>query len=276
MVTGVAMSVAYLRRTAWAPVMLAVVVSSYVFRIGAKLRYEETGHTLFFHYTVHTILAACAAATVLGAREWLRDHPVSLGSRARMLRAVVPVVAGIVCVLVAVSWAADLGVRRSLAAQQAHGERLPNGDRTRYAGYVPSHPFFPSDAVRAEVEEEYGRGALPVVLADSERPFAFYPWHAYVQRDRTSSSSLTLWDQRYTEIQRLAGIADPAEFARATAHTRFGRIDVFVLRGARERWLDVSFAPEQFDSPTFRRVVVGAFTVYLRRGAAVEVHDYPR
>ena len=77
--------------------------------------------------------------------------------------------------------------------------------------------------------------------------------------DRTASGTLTRWDDRQAELQRLARITDPGEFARATANNQFGSIDVFVMHGAGPKtWnaIQATFRPEQFD-PKVWTVVQG-------------------
>ena len=59
---------------------------------------------------------------------------------------------------------------------------------------------FPSEQARREIDRAYGDFALPVVLSDSERLFAYYPMHAYASRDRTATSSLQTWDDRHAEL----------------------------------------------------------------------------
>ena len=63
-------------------------------------------------------------------------------------------------------------------------------------------------------------------LASEERLFAYVSWPAYMGVDRTASGTLTRWDDRHAELKRLAQITDPKEFARVSANTQFGRIDV--------------------------------------------------
>jgi hypothetical protein len=275
LIVGLASAIWFARRTVWAPVLLAVLVSSYVFRLGAAVRFNETGHTLFLHYTQYTITAAAGAATVLGARElWLRGD--------RALRLSVPAaavaVAAVLGVQVIHAEFEELAAPHTLGGQAAHGELLPDLEPTRYADEVEPMPAFPSEQARREIDRAYGAYALPVVLSASERLFAYYPMHAYMSRDRTATSSLQTWDDRNAELLRIAAIEDPAEFVAAVDDNRFGNIDVFILRGEKNlRWGDVDFRREQFDPRWFTEVSLRAgFTMYLRNGADVENQRYPR
>jgi hypothetical protein len=84
--------------------------------------------------------------------------------------------------------------------------------------------------------------------------FAFLPWYGYTATDRVSANSLLRWDDRYAELQKLARVTDPAQFAQASRDTAFGPIDVFVLKrasGDRYRWKDVFFSAKAFDPATF-------------------------
>ena len=277
-VAGVGLSLLFVRTTVWAPVMLAVVASSYLFRVLASIRFEETGHTLFLHYTHYTISAATAAALVLGARElWVRSDR-ALRLSVRSVTAVAAVVVAVVGSVQVVLDEVDALVPPAPLVASAHAEPWPDLRATEYADEVEPVWPFPSDQVRRAVDRAYGDHALPVVLSDSERLFGFYPMHAYMSRDRTATSSLQTWDDRHAELQRLAAIEDPEEFAAATDDSEYGTIDVFVLRGgARPTWLDVEFRREQFGPEWFdRKKLESGYTMFLRRGADVENQRYPR
>ena len=77
--------------------------------------------------------------------------------------------------------------------------------------------------------------------------------------DRTASGTLTRWDDRHAELKRLAQITDPKEFARVSANTQFGGIDVFVMHSSGpQNWdaIQATFHPGQFD-PAVWTVVQG-------------------
>jgi hypothetical protein len=105
--------------------------------------------------------------------------------------------------------------------------------------------------------------------------FAFLPWRGYIGVERSASGGPVRWDDRYAELTRLSEITDPAMFAQASAHTRFGPIDVFVLHSEKPDlvWRPLGlpttlrFQPGQFDSRDF--VVVdhlpGSTVVAIRR-----------
>ena len=90
-------------------------------------------------------------------------------------------------------------------------------------------------------------------LSYSERLFAYLPWPGYVAVSRTAAASTSHWDDRYAAVRRLAAVRDPAAFAQASAHTAFGRIDLFVLQrfGPYWTWRDIRFRPAQFDRAAF-------------------------
>jgi hypothetical protein len=93
----------------------------------------------------------------------------------------------------------------------------------------------PAEPVERAVEGVLGEGARPRTLSYAEKLFAFLPWPGYIAVDRGSA------------------------FARASARTRFGPIDVFVLRrdasGLVWRPLrfpgELRFQPRQFDPGSF-------------------------
>jgi hypothetical protein len=135
----------------------------------------------------------------------------------------------------------------------AHIEPLPDGRLPAHAPRAPVTRWFPVDPIRQAVRDVLGPNARPRTLSYDERLFAYLPWPGFIAVDRTAAGTLTRWDDRHATLVRLAGLTDPAVFAQTSAHTRFGRIDLFVLRrdGERWRWKDVYFQPGQFDRATF-------------------------
>ena len=108
---------------------------------------------------------------------------------------------------------------------------------------------FPSSRSRTLSSGELGADAKPTTLAIDERLFAYLPWKAYVPVHRPAANTFVHYDDRVEELRRLAAVRDPAEFARISQDTRYGGIDVFVLRERRQglAWGDVFFQRDQFD-----------------------------
>jgi hypothetical protein len=145
------------------------------------------------------------------------------------------------------------GGRPANYAADAHLEPLPGGRQPAYAPHLPPMRWFPVTPVRRAVTEVLGPDAAPRTLSYDERLFAYLPWPGYIAVDRTAAGSVTRWDDRHAALVRLAAVTDPATFAQASAHTEFGRIDLFVLRrsGVDWVWRDVRFHPGQFDPAVF-------------------------
>lgn len=290
--TGLLGMVWYRRTTFWAQPLLLILVSCYVYRVLFLVRTAYDNHTGYLQYTETLIsmvlltagvLTAAQAAPALSRR--LRTAlPAASGSStappatsasstalpAPVLRRQRAVVITAVALLVAyagmqgwVDWTpGPRGVRDSVKAAggvtrgtDAHAEPLPDGSYPQYAPpkeYL--HPWVPIRPVEKVVEKQLGKDARPVVLAYDQRLFAFLPWYGYTATDRVSANSLLRWDDRYAELQKLAGVTDPAQFAQASRDTAFGPIDVFVLKrasGDRYRWKDVFFSAKAFDPATF-------------------------
>jgi hypothetical protein len=110
--------------------------------------------------------------------------------------------------------------------------------------------WFLVEPIHDVVTATLGPNARPVTLSIDERLFSYYPWPGYLGVERLAASTWSHWDDRKAELQRIAKITDPAEFARASATTKYGGIDVFALRKrpAGWAWGDVVFSPKVFDS----------------------------
>ena len=79
------------------------------------------------------------------------------------------------------------------------------------------------------------------------------PWPGYIAVDRTAAASTSHWDDRHDALAALAKVQDPAAFAKASANTRFGGIEVFVLHTNPQAWTwgDLRFSPSQFSPSHF-------------------------
>jgi Arabinofuranosyltransferase N terminal/Arabinofuranosyltransferase A C terminal len=246
----------WLRRTTWwATPLLLLVAGTLLFRVLATLRFAATGHTTFLHYTSSLysavlvaagVLVLVHAAPILAARAAAAPPPgLAAGAIALALTWV--------CYSFSGAWLPGTAQPTAHYAAEAHQEPLPGGGYPRYVRGVPrsAPPPFPAYAVRDSVERVLGpdEARRKITLSIDERLYAYLPWHGYLGTSRGASGSLSLWDERKAEIQRLTGVTDPAGFADATADTRFGPIDIFVLRrdGDRWTWLDQTFSPGQFD-----------------------------
>jgi hypothetical protein len=268
----------YWRTRWWARAIGLLVIGTYLYRWLFVLVFVANGHTMYLHYTSRVIGTALASAGVLSI--------VAAAPRvARLLsptwRRAVPIVATAALLAVAalagvstwMPWPPGLNdVRRGNPgspnlAVYAHAEPLPGGTRPHYAPRGVTVAWFPAEPIRRTVEATLGPGARPVTLSYDERLFAYYPWPGYIAVERLASNSWTRWDERKAELKRISQITDPAEFARACAATRFGGIDVFVLRSrpAGWAWGDVTFRSAQFDPARW------AVTTGLPNGTVVVV-----
>ncbi len=112
--------------------------------------------------------------------------------------------------------------------------------------------------IQRSVESVYGPNPRRVTLSADERLFSYLPWPGYA--GNTPLGSLAHTSSRVAALRRLADIQDPAAFARASADTAFGPIDIFVLRETDDGWrwssyvgfeqaeTVVLFQPPQFNS----------------------------
>ncbi|NUR86497.1 MAG: arabinofuranosyltransferase [Nonomuraea sp.] len=235
---GVAGLVAYRRSAWWATPLLCLTLGALCYRVLMMTRFVLDGHTGFYHYTTRLLAPLLAVAGMLTLarlarrRGWLAYGPAALA--------------------LAVVWAGTSYWRVTLPEGVAPWSTVwpaPNVAYTTRAHEELAHPGIPIKQIQGRVEEVMGRGARPRVLSADERLFAYLPWRGYTSVDRTSANTLIRWDDRHAELARLAAVTDPARFAAASAATRFGGIDVFVLKAW--HWRDIAFTPAQFDPDRF-------------------------
>jgi hypothetical protein len=250
------------RSTWWARPMALIVAGVYGYRLISMIRYGLTGHSGFLHYTSRLYETMFAIAGVL-----VVAHVVPLA--ARRLRFTAPRLAAAVALAVVLSWTAtaytgtwmpklDSEKSGNKYAVSAHTEPLPEGGYPAYAPKEDRRTWFPVVPVRQAVEGVLGPDPRPVTLSVDDRVFSYLPWLGYIENDRTAGSSLSRWDDRYAEIQRLAATKTPRDFATESAQTAFGPIDLFVLREEADGWAwkDQRFSPTQF-APEYWTVVDG-------------------
>jgi hypothetical protein len=271
----------WLRRSVWwAPPLLAIILGTYGYYLISFARYVTTGHSGLLHYVfplISTCLLAAAVLTAVHVGPTLARRigtPFPNGSGAAVV-AVVLIFVGYTywqLNMPATHWTPgrtgvgtpDLaaGNLQNRQAARAHNQPLPNGGRPRFSAAAASDgglPWFPVEPVQRAVEGVLGKGVRPRILAYDEQLFAFLPWRGYIAVDRGSAGGPTRWDDRYAELMRLSEITEPAAFAEASAHTKFGAIDVFVLRreSADLVWRPggvttmVRFQPRQFNPTSF-------------------------
>lgn len=259
----------YWRKRWWARPLLLTLLGVYVYRWAFVLIFTTNGHTLYLHYTTRLLGLVLACGAVLAGVEAVRALAVRIrvvGSLRRLA------LAGTAGLMVAAALAGmgtwmphppglndvrrpESAVANPNLAVYAHAEPLPDGSKPRYP--APDNitvTWFPAEPVRKVVHETLGPDALPVTLSYDERMYVFQPWPGYLAVERLASNTWTHWDERRAELVRLTGITDPAEFARATADTEFGEIDVFVLRRRPTgwHWGGIVFSPKQFDPAVWR------------------------
>lgn len=276
----------YRGRTWWAGPLLLIVFGAYCYRVLGMLRWVVSAHSSLFYYTNALISVTLVTGLVLSVREsaplarrlveWAQRSlpaPTSPG------RSGVVVVTMLLCFagftywsswMPANLWQADMaggakpydpGTYSSIMARRAHTEPRPDGSYPRYSMEAPSRSdWFPTQPIQDAVESVLGRGARPSTLSDNDALLAFLPWNGYMDVDRNASLGPVRWDDRFAELMRLTRTHAPADFARASAHTRFGSIDVFVLHedGDNLQWrpwrvpTTPTFQRSQFDQAHFR------------------------
>lgn len=237
---GLAGLVWFRRAVWWATPLLALAVGALLYRVLAVVRFVASGHTSFMQYSSALVVATLTAAGILVAVHVVSRVVVPAGVAAGALALLL----GWTAYTVGIAWLPTVDAPSSYAVQ-AHLEPLPDGRYPRYAPAENRLPWFPVDPVVRAVGPDRGR----VSLSYDERLYAFVPWPGYIGTSRTASGTLSRWDERAAEIAGLAATTDPAEFARASAQTRFGPIDIFVLHveGGSWLWRTVAFSPDQFD-----------------------------
>lgn len=274
----------WLRRSVWwAPPILTLIAGIYAYYLINFGRYVITGHTGLLHYSLQIIGACLLSSAVLTIDHIRPDLARRAGGPLAYRNGVV---VGAIALMFAgyTYWegnlpgsrfgagAADASTapsapdpyRTSAQAARAHGEPFPDGGGPRFDAAVPvaDRPrWFPVGPVRRAVEDRLGKGARPRTLACDERLFAFLPWRGYITVDRGAAATPMRWDDRYAELIRLSNITTPADFAAAAEHTKFGPIDVFVLRRAKSDlvWRYGPSRPLRFDrrqfQPTFFELI---------------------
>ncbi|WP_084262792.1 arabinofuranosyltransferase [Actinomadura formosensis] len=267
----------YRRTMWWAMPLLWLVAGAYLYRVLGAARYILTGHTGLFYHTARMITVLLAIAGVLTV---VQAAPGLL--RRLAARDTLPSGVAATALAALIGWsaftywdawtppaggtAAVSGTRRY--ATLAHTEPRPGGTLPRYAPDEPAVRWFPVEPVRRAVTSVLGRDAAPRTLSYDERLFAYLPWPGYIAVDRTAASSTSHWDDRHAALAALAAVSDPNTFARAAGRTRYGRIDVFVLRAGPNAWTwrDIRFRPAQFAAAHFTvRSLPGGTVVAIRR-----------
>ncbi|HET6817165.1 MAG TPA: arabinofuranosyltransferase [Mycobacteriales bacterium] len=296
---GLVLLVYYCRRHAWARYQLAIVVSVMAYRWIWVIIHHYTGNSGVSVHTDRASDAVTLVGLVCGLWQLWQDYvarrtddqETPRRSLSPLLRAgAVPAgFAVVVGIVLGVFWQNQrVGVPGF--AQLAQATPLQGGGRAPYAYHVhfsprsgwrdPAPLFLPSRQVRRDVESVLGRNALPVALSYSEQISAYAPFNLYLGVGGFSANALSHWPDRAQELRRLAAIKSPAAFAAATAHTKYGPIDVFILRAVghnRVAWRFVSFTREQFSPRFFASFEEPNHTaVFVRLGAKVEHHSYPR
>jgi hypothetical protein len=259
---GLAGLIWYRRRTWWAWPMLYLVIGSYLYWLLLGLRFVFSTHTTLFYYVPLLTSATLVSAGVLTI---VRAAP----ALARKFTFAAPYRTGAAVTAVALLWVGfsywqDWRPLPGLAVPLhneytawAHREPLPDCTYTKYAPAEGRFGCYPVTRIKAEVEQVRGVGALPNVVASDERLYSYLPWRGYLGVDRTSANTFVYWDDRFAELTRLSKITDAGEFARETAGTQFGPIDVFVMgRVDSQTWAAVGtqFHRSQFDPATWEIV----------------------
>ncbi|WP_253862756.1 arabinofuranosyltransferase [Prauserella halophila] len=259
----------YRTREWWAQPTLLLVGGIYLYWAGYMLQLVADGHTGFLVKTPRMVTMVLVTAGVLTLAR-------TAGALATRLRLTPPRSVGVAALAVLLvssgltawdKWTpgnpkgfADIEphVPHSAVepnpALRAHMQPGPDGERTEFVppGLVATP--VPADRLAAEVETRLGADARPMSLSTDMRLYAYELWWGYLQRGHYSANSLMRYTERSAELTELAAIEDPQQFARASANTRFGGIDVFVLRKNEDGWLfdnRITFEPDSFRGGAF-------------------------
>jgi hypothetical protein len=242
------------RQVFWAWPMLYLVLGAYVFWLVFGIRFVLTGHTTMFYYTARVNGEVLALAGILTVA-----HVARLGVQRglRPPRGVGATVVALTLLFSGYSYWQEWRPRPAMLSTQgdfsvmAHLEPGPDCSFPQYKPDIPWVGCLPVNGIRGVVQRVRPEGDRPHTLSGDERLFSFLPWRAYMAVDRNAAGTLTRFDDRLAELVRLSEITDPDEFARASADTEFGPIDVFVIgrvdEGRRWGFLAAEFRPRQFD-----------------------------
>ncbi|MBO0813448.1 MAG: arabinofuranosyltransferase, partial [Microlunatus sp.] len=261
----------YLGREWWAKPILLILGGVALYWGVSMISTVLTGHTFFLPKSsrminmiliVAGLLTISRAAAPLTRRPTLRVRSMSIVAVGLLL-----LFAGLTC------WEAwtpgtprgfasvikSPGQLRPNSATKAHLEILPDGRTPRFApdnlsSYPGAASEMPADIIRRAVDRRLGPDARPMSLSADVRIYMYVHWYCYTQGSAIASSSLEQFPARKQELQRLSAITDPTSFADASAHIRFGGIDVFLLRKHAGRWWSVDgigFAPSAFRGGAF-------------------------
>jgi hypothetical protein len=256
----------YRRVTTWAQPLLLVAISTYAYRIVFLLQTAHNDHTGYAQYTDRLTGMALLAAGVLTASQAAPAAAARVSSPVRRRELAAASIVALVAYAAVQGWQAWMPGPRGIAnvnvgpageanlATSAHVEPLPGGNLPRFApASLAVTRYFPAVAVRHAIDSVRPPATHPVVLCFDQRLFAYYPYYAFSPPARLSTNTLTRWDDRVAALGELAAVTDPTTFAQQSLHTKFGRIDAFVLvaSGRVWRWNDIAFSPMVFGTGTF-------------------------
>ena len=157
---------------------------------------------------------------------------------------------------------------------------LPDGSFPHGAPASIRSPWFPTDPVENDVASVLGKNAKPVTLSATEQLFAYVNWPGYIGVTWGAAGIDTNWSARYAALRKLSRVADPARFATASRHTKFGPIDVFILQPFSPGiWVwtpagspdtAVPFTPAQFSPDAFKTFtnLPGGYLLVVRKPRA--------
>lgn len=256
----------------WVRPMAYMLAGTYVYRIFYALYFVFSEHTGMIHHAAVMTDVLLVTAGVLTMAELVpplaaRIRPVPVRSAGAVALVAVTAWCGITCWN---EWAPNVSgnvtsVKDPAQASGVHDytikawtEPSPSGKRARNLKIYKTE-WFPVTPIRRDVEQVLGKGVLPRTLSYDERLFAYLPWKGYTTVDRTASLSTIRWYDRFDALAALAK-TPASEFAQASAHTRFGSIDVFVLKKQAAGWVwtpmhydgrQIVFQAGQFDPAVF-------------------------
>jgi hypothetical protein len=269
---GVLGLVWYRRRAWWGLPLILLTLSAYVFRFGAQAIFVGTGNTLLFAST--TVLAT-AALTTAGVLTLARAVPavlkrISVAEPSGLRTFALAVVAVWAATSAWYAWIPGAPTVSSPVfnpaltssyneASAAFRQPLPDGRYPRYAPATGRFQWFPVDPIVRDVHSVLGAAARPVTLSTSEQLFATQPWPGFIAVDPAAAAGTSHWSSRFAALQKLSRVAGAVAFARASAHTGYGPIDVFILRAAGSSWewtpadrrSTIRFKPTQFAPDKF-------------------------
>jgi len=291
-----AVLVAVFVRTPLGQGVATIAVASILIQGVALLNIVKGGEDFYSYRTYYILIVLAATSIVLFTDPLLlpvRTQAMLAVRRFAIRRAVVALGVGLMLFAVDQAWAgwhAPITPLEALAknypqtaassqAARAYVTPLPNCGKVRgLPASIHTAPCFPAARIQDCINQTYGKGALPILVAYDERLAGFYGDYYYLGNDGGAGGPYDALPQHQAYLRSLAKATDAADLLAKSRHTPFGPIQGYVLsvqRNGDYRWVAqiyhgkqiVNFKPELFADPAWAVCRTGSAIVLLDRSA---------